>query len=128
MAETKRNGFEIARQAGTGRSGLTVETFKRSLVDNLYYSRGQGAYTAGAYDIYMALAYTVRDALMDRWRKTVDRYVVTKPKFVYYLSAEYLPGRPPPGRPGRSAGQPCAPLAQSAERLHGKEKVYGSIP
>jgi hypothetical protein len=26
------------------------------------------------------------------------------------------------------AGQPCAPLAQSAERLHGKEKVYGSIP
>jgi len=24
--------------------------------------------------------------------------------------------------------QPCAPLAQSAERLHGKEKVYGSIP
>jgi hypothetical protein len=22
----------------------------------------------------------------------------------------------------------CAPLAQSAERLHGKEKVYGSIP
>jgi len=25
-------------------------------------------------------------------------------------------------------GPPCAPLAQSAERLHGKEKVYGSIP
>jgi hypothetical protein len=23
---------------------------------------------------------------------------------------------------------PPAPLAQSAERLHGKEKVYGSIP
>jgi hypothetical protein len=31
------------------------------------------------------------------------------------------------GRPGTrdAAG---APLAQSAERLHGKEKVYGSIP
>jgi hypothetical protein len=27
------------------------------------------------------------------------------------------------------AGGPAdAPLAQSAERLHGKEKVYGSIP
>jgi hypothetical protein len=25
-------------------------------------------------------------------------------------------------------GIPHAPLAQSAERLHGKEKVYGSIP
>ena len=31
---------------------------------------------------------------------------------------------------GRSATLICsiAPLAQSAERLHGKEKVYGSIP
>jgi hypothetical protein len=32
----------------------------------------------------------------------------------------------PVGR--RMRGPPCAPLAQSAERLHGKEKVYGSIP
>jgi hypothetical protein len=30
------------------------------------------------------------------------------------------------GRAARVSGQ--APLAQSAERLHGKEKVYGSIP
>ncbi len=30
------------------------------------------------------------------------------------------------GRAARVPGQ--APLAQSAERLHGKEKVYGSIP
>jgi hypothetical protein len=28
----------------------------------------------------------------------------------------------------RSTGRAAAPLAQSAERLHGKEKVYGSIP
>jgi hypothetical protein len=28
----------------------------------------------------------------------------------------------------RSDNQKQAPLAQSAERLHGKEKVYGSIP
>ena len=83
----------MARQANSGRSGQTVELFKRALVDNLYYARGQGAYTAGSYDIYMALAYTVRDYLMDRWRKTIDRYVEERPKFVYYLSAEYLPGR-----------------------------------
>jgi hypothetical protein len=31
-----------------------------------------------------------------------------------------------PGQSGR--GGAVAPLAQSAERLHGKEKVYGSIP
>src|SRR5262249_25513001 len=45
------------------------------------------------------------------------------------------PGEEPPGLVGppalillASAGQPRGPLAQSAERLHGKEKVYGSIP
>ena len=32
-----------------------------------------------------------------------------------------------PGEPDERSGG-CAPLAQSAERLHGKEKVYGSIP
>jgi hypothetical protein len=28
----------------------------------------------------------------------------------------------------RTVGAEHAPLAQTAERLHGKEKVYGSIP
>jgi hypothetical protein len=31
-------------------------------------------------------------------------------------------------RPRSGRSSTCAPLAQSAERLHGKEKVYGSIP
>ena len=30
--------------------------------------------------------------------------------------------------PNQSDNRTHAPLAQSAERLHGKEKVYGSIP
>lgn len=94
MVQKNGNGEELARQAGFRRSaGLTVEDFKRALVDNLYYGRGQGAYTASPYDIYVALVYTVRDHLMDRWRKTVDTTAARRPKFVYYLSAEYLPGR-----------------------------------
>ncbi len=72
MAPTNQNGLILARQPANGRSEQTVESFKRALVDNLYYSRGQGAYTATAYDVYIALTYTVRDMLMDRWRKTVD--------------------------------------------------------
>src|SRR5574338_302019 len=83
----------LASQPGFGRSSTTVEAFKRALVDNLYYVRGQGAYTADPGDVYMALAHTVRDYLMDRFRKTIDTSVATRPKFVYYLSAEYLPGR-----------------------------------
>jgi len=93
LPSKNRNGHMLARQPANGRSKQTVETFKQALVDNLYYARGQGAYTAGSYDIYVALAYTVRDILIDRWRKTIDRYVEKRPKFVYYLSAEYLLGR-----------------------------------
>lgn len=93
MTARNENGFEMARQIGNGRSDYSVEAFKQALVNNLYYARGQGAYTAGKYDIYLALAYTIRDYLVDRWRKTIDRYVETRPKFVYYLSAEYLPGK-----------------------------------
>jgi starch phosphorylase len=93
MAKQKANSQALAKQAGQGRGGQDVETFKRALVDNLYYARGQGAYTASQYDVYFALVHTVRDRLMDCWRASVDRFVANQPKFVYYLSAEYLPGR-----------------------------------
>jgi starch phosphorylase len=70
-----------------------VEAFHRALRDNLYYTRGSSIQSASKYDIYMALAYTVRDYLMDRWRKTANTYYANNPKFVYYFSAEYLLGR-----------------------------------
>ena len=83
----------VTEPAQQGRTSATVAGFKRALMDNLYYIRGQGVQTAGPNDIYMALAYTVRDHLMDGWRKTADLYAQARPKFVYYLSAEYLMGR-----------------------------------
>ncbi|MBN1220787.1 MAG: glycogen/starch/alpha-glucan phosphorylase [Anaerolineae bacterium] len=75
------------------RNGKTAEAFEKALADNLYYTRGQAIYTASPYDVYTTLAYTIRDYLMERWRKTVDTYFETNPKFVFYLSAEYLLGR-----------------------------------
>jgi len=76
MSIINGNGHTLAKQTGKGRpSTLSVEDFKSSLVDNLYYLRGQGAYTASQKDVYNALAYTVRDILIDRWRKTIDAYV-----------------------------------------------------
>jgi glycogen phosphorylase len=75
------------------RTGRTVAAFKQALIDNLYYTQGQSAYTASPTDLYTALAHTVRDYLVERWRQTVDAYFLARPKFVYYLSAEYLPGK-----------------------------------
>lgn len=74
------------------RTGRTVETFKQSLADNLYYTRGQAIYGASKNDIYMALCYTVRDHLIRRWRETVEAYHQADTRFVAYLSAEYLLG------------------------------------
>jgi glycogen phosphorylase len=93
MATPNQNRTTLAKQEGNYRTIPTVAAFRKALIDNLYYARGQAAYSASQVDIYMALALTVRDYIMDRWRSSVDKYVQTQPKFVYYLSAEYLPGR-----------------------------------
>lgn len=83
MAELKSN-WEIVK---------TVEDFQRLLVDNLYHTHGQATQSASKQDAYMALAYTVRDYLINRWRRTTQAHYEANPKFVYYLSAEYLPGK-----------------------------------
>ena len=83
MAEMKSN-WEIVK---------TVEDFQRLLVDNLYHTHGQAAQSASKQDAYMALSYTVRDYLINRWRRTTQAHYEANPKFVYYLSAEYLPGK-----------------------------------
>ena len=68
------------------------EGFAQAFADNLYYTRGQAIYTATNNDLYMALAHTVRDYMMFNWQQNVDAYFRQNPKFVYYLSAEYLIG------------------------------------
>ncbi|MBP9500609.1 MAG: glycogen/starch/alpha-glucan phosphorylase [Candidatus Promineofilum sp.] len=71
----------------------TPEAFRQNMADALYYSRGTNAQSAGDYDIYMTVARTVRNFLIERYRRTVDMRYADNPKFVYYLSAEYLLGR-----------------------------------
>jgi glycogen phosphorylase len=72
---------------------LSVDAFKKAIIDNLYYNRGQAIYTASLNDIYMAVALALRGILMNSWQKNVDAYWEQNPKFVYYLSAEYLMGQ-----------------------------------
>jgi glycogen phosphorylase len=71
----------------------TVDEFEQLVIENLYHMHGQALQSATQHDAYMALAYTVRDFLIERWRKTNEAYFRANPKFVYYLSAEYLPGK-----------------------------------
>jgi glycogen phosphorylase len=75
------------------RTGLSVETLKRALADNLFYVQGKFREIATKNDLYMALAYTARDRLLRRWINTIETYLKQKnPKVVCYLSAEFLLG------------------------------------
>jgi len=73
--------------------GNTPAEFERDLADNLCYERGTTAESASALDAYWTLAVTVRDRLADRRVRTARANYEANPKFVYYLSAEYMLGR-----------------------------------
>jgi len=75
------------------RTGLSVESLKRAVADNLFYAQGKFAAIATKNDFYMALAYTVRDRQLQRWINTIETYLKQRePKVVCYLSAEFLLG------------------------------------
>ncbi len=74
------------------RTGLSIAALKQAVLDNLMYLLGKAPGRATAHDVYMALAYTVRDRLLHRWVETVSNLVEKEVKVVTYLSAEYLPG------------------------------------
>jgi starch phosphorylase len=73
--------------------GDSLEDFERDLISNLYYQRGTTIESASGPDGYHTLAVTVRDRLVDRYARTAAAHYAANPRFVYYLSAEYLLGR-----------------------------------
>jgi len=74
------------------RTGSSVETLKRAVLDNLFYVVGRAAEHAGATDYYRALAYTVRDRILARFMHTIHSYKESAVRAVSYLSAEFLMG------------------------------------
>jgi starch phosphorylase len=74
------------------RTGLDVQTIRRAMLDNLFYIVGKRPEFATTNDLYMALAYTVRDRLLQHWLTSVETYLKGDVKKVCYLSAEFLVG------------------------------------
>ena len=74
------------------RTGLSAETLQRAVVDNLTYIQARLPEFATPHDWYMALAYTVRDRMLERWQNTVRTDAQRDVKVVCYLSAEFLIG------------------------------------
>ncbi len=69
------------------------DAFAREFLDRLRFGQGVDLARATPNDCYMALARTVRQALMARWIETLNDQMGQQAKFVGYLSAEYLLGR-----------------------------------
>jgi len=74
------------------RVSLGKESLKRAFLDNLYYIQGKFPALATRKDYYLALAYTVRDRMMQRWISTAACYTAGGSRTVAYLSAEFLMG------------------------------------
>ena len=74
------------------RTGINIETLKRAFLDNLFYIQGKYPGLATKNDYYMALSYTVRDRLLQRWVSTAAAYTDQASRTVCYLSAEFLMG------------------------------------
>lgn len=78
--------------AEENRTGNTIESLKRAFLENLYYVQGKPAALATRNDYYMALAYTVRDRILQCWNSTAAAYTEQRNRTVCYLSAEFLLG------------------------------------
>ena len=76
----------------TERTELTIEALMQSFLDNLFFVQGRSPERATQNDLYMALAHSVRDRLVERWISTIQNYHAQDVRIVCYLSAEYLTG------------------------------------
>ncbi len=81
------------RSTENGRIPLTSAAIKRGFLDHLYFTMGKYPAVANGHDLYMALSYTIRDRMMERWINTVQNYRQKDVRVVCYLSAEFLLGK-----------------------------------
>jgi len=74
------------------RTALSKDAIKNSFLDDLFYMQGKFPALATNNDYYMALAYAVRDRMLQRWISTAAAYTKQGSRTVAYLSAEFLMG------------------------------------
>jgi starch phosphorylase len=82
----------VASEVFDDQVALSKDALKRSFLDKLVYMQGKFPALATAYDYYMALAYAVRDRMLQRWNSTASAYTEHGSRTVCYLSAEFLMG------------------------------------
>jgi starch phosphorylase len=74
------------------RTSLSKEAIKNAFLEDLFYVQGKFPALASRFDYFMALAYAVRDRMLQRWISTAAEYTAHGSRTVVYLSAEFLIG------------------------------------
>ncbi len=82
----------VGRESEDIRTSLSPHAIARDFCDNLFYVQGRFPKVATPHDRFMALAFTVRDRLLQRWIRTAETYYERRSRTVCYLSAEFLLG------------------------------------
>lgn len=92
MVKKSRAKQPPAQGRAGSRSDLSLDGMRRTFREHILYTQGRFPEIATRNDLYMAMAYTVRDQLLHRWIKTVEQLRRTDVRIVSYLSAEFLLG------------------------------------
>ncbi len=70
-----------------------TEMFKRSVLYNVKTLYRKTLEEATDQQIFQAVSYAIKDAIIDQWLTSQQEYEKQDPKMVYYLSMEFLMGR-----------------------------------
>ena len=69
------------------------DLFKRSVVYNVKTLYRKSMEEATPQQVFQAVSYSIKDAVIDHWMTSREEYEKQDPKMVYYLSMEFLMGR-----------------------------------
>ena len=90
-AREVRDSIALEEREST-RTGTSVTAIKQAILDNLYYIQGRTRDLATRNDWYMAVAYMVRDRMLNRFVHSLQDLARPEVKSASYLSAEFLMG------------------------------------
>jgi len=92
MLEEFSNALPQSESQENQRTALSPQAITQSFLDNLLFVQGRSVERATVNDLYLALAHTVRDRIVERWISTLKNYQAQDVRVVCYLSAEFLTG------------------------------------
>ncbi|WP_163338250.1 glycogen/starch/alpha-glucan phosphorylase [Desulfopila sp. IMCC35008] len=86
-----KNGLK--KKGTQAKADKNSEVIRENIIHHLLSFQGRDPERSGPPDICRALAYTMRDIMVEKWIATQKTFYAKRKKRVYYLSLEFLIGR-----------------------------------